>query len=282
MHCMTRHACVRLLFTFTATAVACPLFAQTSTAPATVSATATAPSASDDVWRYSLGFGVMEQPKYIGSSSTKFQPAPLVGVSYGRYFLGSVADGDVPFGLGAYLYKDEHWRLGAALTYDMVKPRQASDDSRLHGLPDIDRTAHGTLFANYNINWITVVGALSQDIAGKHEGMTVALDVFGRYKPSSKWTLAAGPGLTWGSSEYNQTFFGVNSADSARSGLAAYAPGSGISSLRFTASASYVLEKHWGLGARVVASKLSGTAGDSPVVESKTQMTYGVFANYLF
>src|SRR5262245_52384084 len=61
-------------------------------------------------------------------------------------FLGGVPDTGAPAGLGAYLYEDKHWKLGAALSGDIIKPRKESDDSRhLRGLGDIDGTVRGGL-----------------------------------------------------------------------------------------------------------------------------------------
>ncbi|WP_322045799.1 MipA/OmpV family protein [Paraburkholderia sp. J67] len=280
MRFLKRPASVGRFAALTAALAASPAFAQSSTTPAAQASTNT--STFDDGWRFSLGFGAFETPRYQGASSTKFQPAPIVGVSYGRYFFGSVADASVPFGLGAFLYRDEHLRVGVALSYDLVSPRDSSDDIRLHGLPDINRTLHATLFGSYNLDWFTVVGAVSQDVAGENEGATASLDLFGRYSPASKWTLSAGPGITFGSAEYNNTYFGITPQNSTRSGLNAYSPGAGIAALRMTASASYLLSRHWTLGARIVATRLPGAVGNSPVVEKKTQMTYGAFAGYAF
>ncbi|CAG9228493.1 Outer membrane scaffolding protein for murein synthesis, MipA/OmpV family [Paraburkholderia tropica] len=280
MHFKWRPACMGGVAAFSGLLLATPAFAQTVTAPAAVAATT--PAAADDGWRYSLGFGVFETPRYPGSSASRFQPAPLVGVSYGRFFFGSVPDANVPFGLGAYLYRDENVRVGIALSYDLVNPRETSDDEHLHGLPDIDRTAHATLFASYNATWLSLSGAISQDIAGKDEGTTASLDLLGKYSPVSKLTLTAGPGITWGSAQYNQTFFGINAEDSARSGLGEYSPGSGLAAVRFTAGASYAFNRNWNLGARVTVSRLPGVVGNSPIVEKTTQTTYGAFANYVF
>lgn len=275
-----RPVCMGRVVALSAILFAFPVFAQTSSTPAAVASTA--PDLPDDGWRYSLGVGVFVTPKYQGASASRFQPAPLVGVGYGRFFFGSVADANVPFGLGAYLYRDSHFRVGVALSYDLVNPRKESDDGHLRGLADIDRTAHATLFASYNLDWLSLVGAVSQDIAGKHQGTTASLDLLAKYSPINRLTLTAGPGLTWASAQYNQTFFGVNASESASSGLPAYTPGSGIAAVRITAGANYALNKHWNVGARVVASRLPGAVGNSPIVEKKTQMTYGAFANYVF
>ncbi|WP_160312507.1 MipA/OmpV family protein [Caballeronia mineralivorans] len=255
--------------------------AQTSTAPS-AAASSTNDQLTADGWRFSLGAGAFMVPKYPGARDYRFTPAPLIGVGYGRFFFGSVPDANVPFGLGAFLYRDDRFRVGVAVSYDFVKPRKESDDAHLHGLGDIDRTAHATLFASYNLEWLSAVAAVSQDIGGKHQGTTASFDLLGAYRPVSQLTLTAGPGVTWASSQYNQTFFGISEADSARSRLPQYNPGSGIAAVRFSVGANYKFNKHWNLGARVVATRLPGAVGSSPVVEKKNQITYGAFANYVF
>lgn len=281
MHFTKRPVSLGRLVALTAIFSACPVFAQTGTAPSAVA------SATDDLtgdaWRFSLGAGVFAAPKYPGASAYRFTPAPLIGIGYGRFFFGTVPDANVPFGLGAYLYQDDRFRVGVALSYDFVQPRKESDeDARVRGLADIDRTAHATLFARYNLEWLSATAAVSQDIGGKHQGTTASFDLLGAYHPVSQLTLNAGPGVTWASGQYNQTFFGVSEADSARSGLPQYTLGSGIAAVRFTAGANYRFNKHWNLSARVVATRLPGSVGSSPVVEKKNQITYGAFANYLF
>jgi outer membrane scaffolding protein for murein synthesis (MipA/OmpV family) len=236
----------------------------------------------EDAWHFNLGAGAMSAPRYPGSSDQKLRALPIFGATYDRYFIGSGAGDNSPFGLGAYLFYDSHWRLGAALSYDMISPRKESDDTtHLHGLGDIDRTAHATLFGSYTRDWFNARSSISTDIGGKHQGTLATFDLEGRYQPIERLTLSAGPGLTWGSSQYNQTFFGVNARQSAQSGLAAYSPGSGIT-FRVSAGANYQLTRNWGLGARVTASRFQGDIADSPIVDDKTQVNYGIFANYRF
>ncbi|GGP23014.1 MipA/OmpV family protein [Silvimonas iriomotensis] len=256
---------------------------QAATGSAPVAATAATPQdLPDDGLHYSLGFGAFVAPKYSGSSDNHVVPAPLIGVRYDRYFFGTVPDANVPFGIGAYLYRDKTFRVGVALSADLVKPRKSSDDARLTGLPDVERTAHATFFASYNLDWLSVVGSATQDVGGKGQGTTATLDALGRYQVTEQLTLSAGPGVTWGSSKNNQTFYGVTAEDSARSGLAEYTPGAGLAAIRFSVGAMYQLDKNWTLGARIGATRLPGDVGDSPIVEKKNQMTYGVFTNYNF
>jgi outer membrane protein len=265
----------RLLF-------AIALFLPLSHAMADTDVPVTPDLSQKDTWHFSVGAGVVSQPKYTGASNRKFEPVPLLSASYGRYFVGASPDAATPLGIGAYLYRDSHWRIGAALSYDFIKPRKESDDDRLHGLGDVDRTAHASVFASYTLDWFTARSSVSTDIAGKHQGTTATVDLEAKYTPVARLTFTAGPGITWASSQYEQTFYGVNATQSAQSGLRQYSPKSGISSIRFSVGANYALTNHWNIGARVTASNLRGDAGDSPIVEKKDQISYGAFASYRF
>jgi outer membrane scaffolding protein for murein synthesis (MipA/OmpV family) len=239
-------------------------------------------TASPDAWHFTVGAGLFSLPKYPGASDRRFEPLPLLGASNGRYFIGTVPDAGIPLGLGAYLYRDSHWQVAALLSYDFIQPRDQSDDARLQGLGDIPRTAHAGLFGSYTLDWFSVHGSVLTDILGKHEGTVATLGVEGKYQPIDRLTLSAGPGLTWGSSQYNRTFYGVDAGQSARSGLPEYEPDAGVASVNFSVKANYRLSNRWGVGATVVASELRGDVGGSPIVEKKTQVTYGVFSSYRF
>jgi outer membrane scaffolding protein for murein synthesis (MipA/OmpV family) len=235
-----------------------------------------------NAWQYSLMAGVANMPKYAGSNDQKFKAIGGFSATYGRYFIGAVDIVSVPFGAGVYLYNDEHWRIGAALSYDLSSARKESDDeTHLRGLGDIEKTAHATLFASYTRDWFGLRTALSTDAGGKHQGTTANLDLEVKYQPIEHLVLSAGPGITWNSSQYNQTFYGITSQQSSQSGLSAYSPGSGII-LRVSAGANYQLTRNWSLGARVGVSRLPSEVANSPIVNNRNQVNYGISANYRF
>jgi MipA family protein len=234
-----------------------------------------------DSWQYSLRAGVVNMPKYAGAEDQKFKAIGGFSATYGRYFIGAAGE-SIPFGAGMYLYNDNHLRIGAALSYDLTSARKESDDeSHLRGLGDIDRTAHATLFGSYTRDWYVVRAALSTDVGGKHQGTTANFDLEGKYQPIERLILSAGPGVTWNSSQYDQTFYGITSTQSSQSGLSAYSPGSAFI-MRVSAGANYQLTRNWGIGARVSASRLPSEVANSPIVKDRTQVNYGIFANYKF
>jgi MipA family protein len=280
-HLPQRGLCTFALSLLTANAMAGDLVSMSNSMYAN-SGLFTTDQPATDSWRYSLGAGVVNMPTFPGASGTETNAVPLIGASYGRYFIGMNPDAGELLSLGAYLLRDDRWRIGAALAYDFIEPRKESDDPRLRGLGDIDRTAHAELFAIYSIGWAEIRGGVQTDIGGKDRGTSATLDAIGRYQATPELLLTAGPGLTWGSSDYNSTYFGVDEVQSALSGLPRYSAGSGLNTLRFSLGASYRLTTHWRVGGDITASWLQGGSADSPIVEKKTQMSYGVFVNYLF
>jgi MipA family protein len=239
-------------------------------------------SSTSSPWRFSVGAGVVNMPKFPGASGTKWEVVPALSASYDRFFIGANPDAASLVSLGAYLYRDSNWRIGAAVTYDFIEPRSESDDARLHGLGDVKRTAHAELFGVYTYQFVTARASVLTDIAGNDHGTVATFDVMGKYEPVAGLTLTAGPGLTWASSKYNETYFGVTGEQSARSGLPAFSADSGLNQLRFSVGGVYRFATHWNVGATVAFAWLRGDASDSPITEKTSQITYGLFCSYLF
>ena len=237
---------------------------------------------SDDAWHFGAGALLANMPEYPGSGDRRTALVPLVGATNGRFFIGTNPDAGAVLSAGAYLLRDSRWRLGIALTYDFLEPREESDSPLLQGLGDIERTGHAEFFAVYSLGWAEIRGAVQSDIGGKDQGAFATLDFMARYHPTPELTLTAGPGLTWGNSQYNQTFFGIDNEQSARSGRPGYELGNGLNEIRFSVGANYRFAPRWSLALNVGMGRLHGDAGDSPIVEKKTQTSYAALLAYLF
>jgi outer membrane protein len=252
------------------------------------SAQAQAPAPADRPLQMSLGGGVASLPQYPGSDRRKTRLLPLFSLTYGRFFVGadpeSGAGGGAAAagGIGFNAYQAGGWRLGATLGADLISPRKEADDERLRGLGDIGRTVRAGVFANYAQEWFILRSSVNTDVAGKGRGTVVRLDALGRYRPSERLTFTAGPGLTWASAQHEQTFFGIDADQSARSGRPQYTAGSGIESLRFGVGARYVIDRQWSVAASFSAVRLQGDAAASPITQSRSQNVFGVFAGYRF
>jgi len=233
-------------------------------------------------WKFVVGVGAVNQPKYPGSSENMTRALPFIAVEYGRVFLGGAPGAGIPAGLGAYLYRDSRWTLGVGLGQDLTKPRKEADSTRLHGLGDIDSTPLGAIFASGRWPWFAIRASVISDVGGKDEGTRASLDLEAKYHLSSNITLAAGPGATWADRRYQQTFFGVSKNQSLNSGLEEYTAESGINNLRFSLSMDLRLNRQWNLGTRFTMTALNGKAERSPITERKRTSTLAVFGMYRF
>lgn len=232
-------------------------------------------------WKFTAGAGVVSGPEYPGSDQQKTRVVPLLGASYGRFFIGGMPGGG-PLGVGAYLLRDRNWQLGVGLGGGIGKVRKESDDSRLAGLGDIKSTTQASVFGSYRLGWAALRGTVSTDIGGKDQGTHASLELEGRYALLPALTLTGGPGLTWTDRKHAQTFYGVSAAQSASSGKPQYSADGGISNLRLSVGLDYGISRQWSLGTRVTAGKLRGSAADSPITRDASPVSVGVFSAYRF
>ena len=79
------------------------------------------------------------------------------------------------------------------------------------------------------------------DIGGKQQGTRLSLGAEARYPVSDTIALSAGPSVTWADAKYTQTFFGVDAAQSARSGLAVRTANAGLNSVGFSVGALWII-----------------------------------------
>jgi outer membrane protein len=249
--------------------------------PDAQTAASSSPShALEDQWRFQLGGGAINMPRYPGSRDDVNRGIPLVSISYGRYFIGGGPGSGGPAGFGAFLLRNDHWAVAVSAGGDTRKTRRASDAPILNGWGDISGTAHGTLSASYSESWFSIHGSVSA--AGHHEGIQATLGADLKYRPTQQLTLSIGPQVTFTNSQYAMTYFGVDSAQSEIAGIAPYRARGGVNSIGAAAFANYQLTKHWSVAAFVNYGVLQGDAADSPVTTDKTQRVIGAFAAYGF
>lgn len=234
-------------------------------------------------WRVVVGGGVFSAPTFPGSDSQRTRVLPLIGASFanGRFFIFSEPGAGTLTGVGYNFYRGPNLRLSAGIGAGLTR-RQESDDPRLTGLGDVDRTATAQLGASYTLDWFVARARVATDIGGNEQGTLARLDLLGHFRPGDRWALAAGPGLEWANDRYMQTFFGVDATQSANSGLPQFSASSGIVRTRLSANAIYTMSRNWGVGASGWIARLQNDAATSPITEDKSQHYVGIFVIYRF
>ena len=237
-----------------------------------------------DVRNYaSLGVGVV--PDYMGSDDYTAGIAPAGLVRFGdsdRYVRLLVAE------LSVNVLDSRNWSLGPVVNYRFA--RDDVDDSVVKLMRDVDGTVEAGVFAGWT--WIgeddprhrfAASVQFLHDVMDEHEGYIASVSA--RYfKPVTlPLTLSVGVTATYGSSDYMQTYFGVDSVDSARSGLSEFNAGSGLRDVRVPLMAIYSLSPKWHIAGGLIYTKLLDDASDSPVVDergSSNQIYAGVGVAY--
>lgn len=217
----------------------------------------------------SLGVGVV--PDYMGSDDYTAGIAPAGVIKFGesdRYARLVATE------LSVNILDSRTWSLGPVVNYRLA--RDDVDDSAVKLMRDIDGTVEAGVFAGWT--WIgeddprhrfaTSVQILN-DAMGEYEGFIASVSAK-YFKPVTRpLTLSIGATVTYGSGNYMQTYFGVDSDDAARSGLSEFSAGNGLRDVRIPVMAIFSLSPKWHIAGGVIYSKLLGDASDSPIVDER-------------
>lgn len=230
---------------------------------------------TDSPWKISIGPGAYFAPEYPGARHMKVYPFPSLDISYRDRFFSQGPDV-----LGVNVISAQNYHVGASLSFDF-QSRTVSDDPHLHGLSNVDDGPKLRLFADYTLWAFTGAVAMYQDISGHGQGTTATADLYVSL-PLTGWLFSVGPGLTWANSVYTRTLFGVTPDESAASGLPAYSPGAGIRDVHMTFYMTHDFSKHWVGSVNATFGRLQHYAADSPITESRREITAFAGLNYRF
>lgn len=223
-------------------------------------------------WEFVLGGGAIYAPKFEGSKDFKVMPVPFISATFNDYVHIN------PQGLLVDVYKAENFTISAKGGYD---PGRDEDDSRhLDGLGDIG--AGGVLggVIAYQLGPVELTAEVDKTFGGS-DGLTGKLGA----EVSHFWgqfIFSAGASATWADKKHMKSYFGVTSAQSARSGLARYDAGAGFKRIDLTASVTYMASENWFVRGQAELGILTGDAKNSPIVQKDTQPSVMMFVGYKF
>lgn len=216
-----------------------------------------------------LGVGVL--PDYTGSDNYTAGVAPAGLVKFGdseRYVRLIATE------LYFNALDNKNWSFGPVLNYRVG--RSDVQDSVVDRMHSIDGTIEAGAFLGWS--WLGVDDPrhrlnlsveLLHDVTGEYDGFVGSVSA--RYfEPVSRaLTLSLGVASTYGSENYMETYFGVSSGDSARSGLSKFNADGGVRDVRISPMAILSLSPNWHIAGGVIYSRLLGDAEDSPVVDKR-------------
>lgn len=216
-----------------------------------------------------LAIGVI--PDYMGSDdyTAGIAPAGLVKFGKSERFARLLATE-----LSVNVLDSRNWSLGPVVNYRFA--RDDVEDSVVERMRDVDGTLEAGVFAGWT--WLgeddprhrfTTSVQFLHDVASEHEGYLVSASARYFQPVARPLTLSIGVTLTYGSDDYMQTYFGVDSDNAARSGLSQFSADSGLRDVRIPMMAIYSLSPKWHIAGGLIYSRLVGDASDSPVVDER-------------
>lgn len=222
------------------------------------------------------GLGIGFAPDYFGSDEYTVGIAPTLRLQLGngeRYFrlLANEA--------ALNILDNPKWSFGPLLSYRF--PREDVDDPVISRMTDISGTLEAGAFLGWKYvnksdprNRFTVGLDFLHDIGGEHDGYLVSARARYWYPFGRALTGSIGVGATYGSENYNDTYFSVNASNVGTSGLPFFNAGSGMRDVRISPTLVLSLSPKWHIGAGLVISKLVGDAADSPTVDTRGSTTH--------
>lgn len=242
------------------------------------------PDPAESSWRVTLGAGAIYHPDYLGSDEYEPVPFPVVKIERGALYVKTEGPG-----LKANVMPHGLFEFGPIVKYG--EGRSDVEDAIVDRLPEIDDAVWLGLFAGYTEKGIFGDrDSLGVEIEGlkaatDDNGTTVTLGAEYGLQATKRLSLSIGTSATYADTDYAQTYFSVDTAGAAASGLSQYAAGSGLRDVALKLSARYAITREIGLGAIAGVSRLVGDFADSPIVEERgnaTQAFGGLFLTYTF
>jgi MipA family protein len=273
-------------------------FAMLALVAASIASAQTTDKKNESPWQVSAGLGLVSTPEYEGSSKNVTGVAPDLNIGYKTKDWGTFAIGSKARGISWTALDTEAYSLGVSL--GASNGRQDTKDGtllkpgskRLKGMGEIKSGAEYGVFGHVTlgvpITFAVIKGsgdgkadAKSGNISG-HGGSRIELGAEIPWQINSNLGLSISPNIVWGDKKYNQTYFGVTSAQSKNSGFKTYTAGAGVKSVGLTVGANYKFDTHWSANAALSFNQLRGDAANSPLVQKKAQNTLAAGVAYTF
>ncbi|MEM6456799.1 MAG: MipA/OmpV family protein [Acidobacteriota bacterium] len=217
--------------------------------------------------RVTVGAAVL--PEFEGSDDNQVVPLISLRRGVGDFVL------EVE-GLGARLDlvgEGSIWRAGPAIR--LALPREDDvDAAAVAALPEVDFALEVGAFVGFEMPFTRAQGGqlsgtltLTQDVLDAHEGFVVQANLEYFFAVNRMLRVGLGPTATYASGDYMRSYFSVDAAGSAASGLPVFDADAGLKDAGFQAFTILSFSEQWGVLTRVAYTKLLGDAADSPIVE---------------
>ena len=259
---------------------AAPVLAQSVAPPDAGLTSALAGEGGDaaDEWSFTLGAGAGFAPDYEGSEDYEVVPLLLARVQRNDLYLTLEANT-----LRANLLPFPVFQAGPLVRY---RPeRDDVDNDAVDELEDVDAAVELGGFVGFEAQGWHGRVEVTQDVADAYDGLLVG--VRGGYRAVLRPNLSLNTTVftTYADDDYMETYFGIDGADAAASGLDTFDADAGFKDVGLSLAAHYGGREGWGLTGIAAYKRLLEDAEDSPAVDDEgdaNQLFAGLLVTYGF
>lgn len=218
---------------------------------------------------YGLGVGFI--PKTSGAKELRGMVLPIIQANFGeRYYISALR-------AGAWLIDSDDRRLRFGLAADARFGWKAEDGKRTQGMDDRDFSVDIGPALRWQTDYGTVNAQWGFDVGGASKGQTVQVQFVRALVRGPALRLNGLIGASWSDHKMNNYYYGVSSSE-ATAQRPAYSAASGTQ-LQIGVNGAYPVGQRGSLLFGLMASRLSDTQADSPIVETRIQpLIYGGYA----
>lgn len=155
--------------------------------------------------------------------------------------------------------------FGITPAFRYVPDRKGGADLGLPGLGNVKTAVELGARVGYRFPNVEVFVEGRQGVGG-HQGFLADLGVDILMRPTARTEITVGPRVSFATSDYMQTYFGVTPTQSAATGLAAYNIKGGLRSAGVAATGAYWLTDRWAIRSTASWTRLLGDIPDSPIM----------------
>lgn len=234
---------------------------------------------SDQATGLTVGLQLLAVPEYSGSDDYEALLLPTIEAYAALSESTTLFIEDTVVGVNFSLSR----ALSVGLLGSYRFGRDSDDNKDLTGMKDIDGAFEVGGYISYYINqYITLDAVGLIDTSDTYDGWVSSLTMTMAY-PITSADLVVGFTATvnYGSREYNNTYYGVTTAESTDDRLA-YEAKSGLNSASVGTFVAYALTKRMSLSGAIYLSELIDDVADSPIIKERNQVMPVVELNYSF
>jgi len=229
--------------------------------------------------KWTAGAGLAMVPDYIGSDDYEVAPLPYLTVDFENHMNVKLVGNRIQSNL------IPHPIFKAGPVGEYIGKRDDVDNNRVDRMDDVDASFMLGAFGGFVYEGFNGRIEVMSDVADGNDGTIARLALGWGTGFAEDMRINLEGFTTWGDDDFMEAYFGVDAADSARSGLSVYNADSGIYEVGLNATYTWNFTGAWTFIGIAGVSQLVGDADDSsPVVDegSETQPKLGFIFTYAF